>query len=75
MWSSPHEPVRTESWCDGVRIDDKQPRFQQAWFLGVITAGGEGTALHPDGTQRHNGKWRESPLDDPRADTRNCNWH
>ena len=48
--------------------NDKQPRFQQPWFLGVIAGGGELIALHPDGT--HKPSWRmarESPLDDPEA--------
>ena len=36
--------------------DDKQPRFQQAWFLGLIGGSGEVTALHPDGVQRHHGE-------------------
>ena len=36
--------------------DDKQPRSQQAWFLGVIAGGGEVKALHPGGTQRHHGE-------------------
>ena len=45
--------------------DDKQPRFQQAWFLGLI-AGSDGViALHPDGMQCHHGEWRVNPLDDP----------
>ena len=43
--------------------DDKQPRFQQAWFLGLD----EVIALHPDGVQRHHGEWRVSPLDDPES--------
>ena len=28
--------------------DDKQPRFQTAWFLGLITGSDEVIALHPD---------------------------
>ena len=36
--------------------DDKQPRFQQAWFLGLIGGSDEVTALHPDGVQRHHGE-------------------
>ena len=43
--------------------DDKQPRFQTAWFLGLI-------ALHPDGVQRHHGEWRVSPLDDLESNLR-----
>ena len=35
--------------------DDKQPRFQTAWFLGLIAGSDEVTALHPDGVQRHQG--------------------
>ena len=35
--------------------DDKQPRFQQAWFLGLIGGSDEVIALHPDGAQRHHG--------------------
>ena len=37
----------------GRDANDKQPRFPHA--------------LHPDGTQRHHGEWRERPLDDPEA--------
>ena len=44
--------------------DDKQPRFQTAWFLGLIAGSDEVIALHPDGVQRHHGEWRVSPLDD-----------
>ena len=50
--------------------DDKQPRFQQAWFLGSIAGSDEVTALHPDGVQRHHGEWRVSPLDDPESNLR-----
>ena len=39
--------------------DDKQSRFQQAWFLGVIAGGCEVITLHPDGTQRNRGQGRE----------------
>ena len=39
--------------------DDKQSRFQQAWFLGVIAGGCEVITLDPDGTQHHHGEWRE----------------
>ena len=42
--------------------DDKQPRFQTAWFLGLIAGSDEVIALHPDGVQRHHGEWRVSPL-------------
>ena len=45
--------------------DDKHPRFQTAWFLGLIAGSDEVIALHPDGVQRHHGEWRVSPLPDP----------
>ena len=44
--------------------DDKQPRFQTAWFLGLIAGSDEVIALRRDGVQRHHGEWRVSPLDD-----------
>ena len=50
--------------------DDKQPRFQQAWFLGLIAGSDEVIALHPDGVQRHHGEWRVSPMDDPESNLR-----
>ena len=50
--------------------DDKQPRFQTAWFLGLIASSDEVIALHPDGVQRHHGEWRVSPLDDPESNLR-----
>ena len=50
--------------------DDQQPRFQQAWFLGLIAGSDEVIALHPDGVQRHHGEWRVSPLDDPESNLR-----
>ena len=50
--------------------DDKQPRFQHAWFLGLIAGSNEVTALHPDGVQRHHGEWRVNPLDDPGSNLR-----
>ena len=50
--------------------DDKQPRFQQAWFLGLIAGSDEVIALRPDGVQRHHGEWRVSPLDDPESNLR-----
>ena len=50
--------------------DDKQPRFQQAWFLGLIAGSDEVIALHPDGVQRHHGEWRVSPLDDLESNLR-----
>ena len=50
--------------------DDKQPRFQLAWFLGLIGGSDEVIALHPDGVQRHRGEWRVSPLDDPESNLR-----
>ena len=45
--------------------DDKKPRFQQAWFLGLIAGSDEVIALHPDGVQRHHGERRVSPLGSP----------
>ena len=36
--------------------DDKQPRSQTAWFLGLIAGLDEVIALHPDGVQRHHGE-------------------
>ena len=50
--------------------DDTLPRFQQAWFLGLIGGSDEVTALHPDGVQRHHGKWRVSPLNDSESNLR-----
>ena len=50
--------------------DDRQPRFQQAWFLALIGGSDEVIALHPDGVQRHHGEWRVSPLDDPGPNVR-----
>ena len=50
--------------------DDKQPRFQTAWFLGLTVGSDEVIALHPDGVQRHHGEWRVSPLDDPESNLR-----
>ena len=50
--------------------DDKQPRFQTAWFLGLTAGSDEVIALHPDGVQRHHGEWRESPLDDLESNLR-----
>ena len=44
--------------------DDKQPRFQTAWFLGLIAGSDEVIAMHPDGVQRHHDEWLVSPLDD-----------
>ena len=41
--------------------DDKQPRFQTAWFLGLISGSDEVITLNPDGVQRHHGEWRVSP--------------
>ena len=55
----------------GRRDDDnKQPRFQQAWFLGLIARSDEAIDLHPDGVQRHHDEWRVSPLDDPESNLR-----
>ena len=50
--------------------DDKQPRVQQAWYLGLIAGSDEVIALHPDGVQRHHGEWRVSPMDDPESNLR-----
>ena len=50
--------------------DDKQPRFQQAWFLGLTGGSDEVIALHSDGVQRHRGEWRVSPLDHPESNLR-----
>ena len=49
--------------------DDNQPRFQTAWFLGLI-GGDKVIALHPDGVQRHHGEWRVSRFDDPESNLR-----
>ena len=46
--------------------DDKQPRFQQAWFLGWIAGSDEVIAV----VQRHHGEWRVSPLEDPESNLR-----
>ena len=50
--------------------DDKHPRCQQAWLLGLIGGSDEVIALHPDGVQRHHGEWRVSPLGDPESNLR-----
>ena len=50
--------------------DDKQPRFQQAWFLGLIGGSDEVIALHTDGVQRHHGEWRVSHQDDSETNLR-----
>ena len=53
--------------------DDKQQRFQTAWFLGLIgliAGSDEVIALHPHDVQRHHGEWRVSPLDDPESNLR-----
>ena len=64
--------------------DDKQPRFQQARFLGFVGGPNEVIALRPYGVQRHHGEWLVSPLDDSESDLREkttalaqmakCNW-
>ena len=55
--------------------DDKQSRFQQAWFLGVIAGGCEVITLHPDGTQRNRGEWRGTVhWMIPRRTLGNCIW-
>ena len=64
----PHVSIRT---LVGRRDDDdKHPRFQTAWFLGLIAGSDEVIALHPDGVQRHHGEWRVSPLGDPESNLR-----
>ena len=68
--TSPYE--RSNSLLNRILVgrrddDDKLPRFQQAWFLGLIAGSDEVIALHPDGVQRHHGEWRVSPLDDPES--------
>ena len=35
--------------------DDKQQRYETAWFLGLIAGSDEVIALHPDGVQRQHG--------------------
>ena len=59
--------ARSTSLLNRILVDYKQPRFQQAWFLGLIGGSGEAIALHPDGVQRHHGEWRVSPLEDPES--------
>ena len=54
----------------GRRNDDKQPRFQTAWFLGLIDGSEKVIALHPDGVQRHHGEWRVCLLSDPESKLR-----
>ena len=55
----------------GRRDDgDGQPRFQTAWFLGLISGSDEVIALHPDGVQRHHGEWRVSPMDNVESNLR-----
>ena len=66
---------RSTSLLNGILVgprddDDKQPRFQTAWFLGLIANSNEVIALPPDGVQRHHGEWRVSPLDDPQSNLR-----
>ena len=76
--TSPHEShtgnpaPRSTSLLNRILVgrrddDDKQPRFQTTWFLGLISGSDEVIALHPDGAQRHHGEWRVSPLDDPES--------
>ena len=50
--------------------DDKRPRFQQAWFVGLIAGSDDVIALYLDGVQRHHGEWRVSLLDDPESNLR-----
>ena len=66
---------RTTSFLNRILVgrrvdDDKQPLFQQAWFLGLVAGSDEVIALHPDGVQRQNGQWRVSPLKDPEVNMR-----
>ena len=50
--------------------DDKQPQFQQAWFLALIAGSDEVIALHPNKVQHLHSEWRASPLDDPESNLR-----
>ena len=78
-----HAP-RSTSFLDRILVgrrddDDKQPRSQQAWFLGLVAGSGEVIALHPHGVQRHHGEWLVSPLDDLESNLRvalmkECDW-
>ena len=70
----PHSASRATDLLKRILVrrredNDKQSRFKQERFLGVIAACGEVIALYPDGRQRHHGECRESPLDDPEAST------
>ena len=62
-------PVQPHSsivfWSVNVLTTTNKPRFQQAWFLGLIGGSDEVIALHTDGVQRHHGEWRVNPLSDP----------
>ena len=60
------------SWSVDVMktTNNQQPRFQTAWFLGLIAGSDEVFALQPDGVQRHHGECRVSPLDDPESNLR-----
>ena len=69
--TSPYETSLLNRILVGRRDDDdKQPRFQQVWFLGLIAGSDEVIDLHPDGVQRHHGEWRVSLLDDPESKLR-----
>ena len=57
------------SWSVNAMVT-QQPRFQTAWFLGLIAGSDEVIALHPGGVQRHHGEWRVIPLDDLESNLR-----
>ena len=50
--------------------DDKQRRFQQAWFPSLTGDPGVVIALRHDGVQRQDDEWRLRPLDDPESNLR-----
>ena len=58
------------SWSVDAMMTKKQPRFQTAWFLGLIAGSDELIALRQDGVQRHHGEWCVSQLDDPEPNLR-----
>ena len=68
---APRSTSRLNRILVGLRDDERnQPRFQQAWLLGLSAGSHEVIVLHPDGVQRHHGEWRVSPLDDPESNLR-----